>query len=167
MAICLSTPTPVGAFRPLYATQFRPTHWDMSVRSYFSLPLSFLVAGAGTSQRHLTSLYLLKLEPGYYTFLCSPLPVLLPDLVAPQPVSALIQPTASTIHNPTSRQNRSIKDWADTSRYPAKNPVTVDRGFTRQPQLRQGLQQPAPIQGWVAMAVMGHHYLPAVRVKGT
>ena len=57
-----------------------------------------------------------------------PLPVSLPDLVAPQRVSAQSQLSASTTHNPTSRQNRSIKDWADPSRYPTNNLVTLDRG---------------------------------------
>ena len=45
-----------------------------------------------------------------HTFLSSYLPVSLPDLVHPQPVSALSQPSASTTHNPTSWQNRSIND---------------------------------------------------------
>ena len=57
-----------------------------------------------------------------------PLLNLLLVLVAPQPVSALCQPSASTTDNPTSWQNRSIKDGADSSRYPARKRVTVDRG---------------------------------------
>jgi hypothetical protein len=70
----------------------------------------FLVADAGTLLWNP-----LVLAPGLYgpsitLFLVQPLPFSLPDPVALQPVSALSQPSASTTHNPTSWQNRSIKD---------------------------------------------------------
>ena len=107
-----------------------------------SLP-PFLEVDAGTL--HWNPLALAPGLSGPSLTLCfvQPLPVSLPDLLTPQPVSALSQPSASTTNNPTSRQNRSIRDSADSSRYPAKNPVTVDRGSpTNRSSANAGSSQP-------------------------